>query len=206
MQNEIVGFKVRKWIEYYEETLENENGVKSEVDPIRKYVIGAVIKNPYAGKFSQNLDLLINPSKDLGIVFGKRLTRCSNGFPILSYGKSFIIGTLGEYEHGNACLTNVFAEPLRKAIGGGIAWIPSTGKIGGPGTEIDIPLAHKNALYARSFYDTLTISINDSPKPDEILILFAAASRSRLNARLGGLEEKDIIGNDGLRWLIYLFH
>ena len=199
MQNEIVGFKVRKWIEYYEETLENENGVKSEVDPIRKYVIGAVIKNPYAGKFSQNLDLLINPSKDLGIVFGKRLTRCSNGFPILSYGKSFIIGTLGEYEHGNACLTNVFAEPLRKAIGGGIAWIPSTGKIGGPGTEIDIPLAHKNALYARSFYDTLTISINDSPKPDEILILFAAASRSRLNARLGGLEEKDIIGNDGLR-------
>ena len=206
MQNEIVGFKLRKWIEYYEETLENENGVKSEVDPIRKYVIGAVIKNPYAGKFSQNLDLLINPSKDLGIVFGKRLTRCSNGFPILSYGKSFIIGTLGEYEHGNACLTNVFAEPLRKAIGGGIAWIPSTGKIGGPGTEIDIPLAHKNALYARSFYDTLTISINDSPKPDEILILFAAASRSRLNARLGGLEEKDIIGNDGLRWLIYLFH
>ena len=199
MQNEIVGFKVRKWIEYYEETLENENGVKSEVDPIRKYVIGAVIKNPYAGKFSQNLDLLINPSKDLGIVFGKRLTRCSNGFPILSYGKSFIIGTLGEYEHGNACLTNVFAEPLREAIGGGIAWIPSTGKIGGPGTEIDIPLAHKNALYARSFYDTLTISINDSPKPDEILILFAAASRSRLNARLGGLEEKDIIGNDGLR-------
>ena len=199
MQNEILGFKVRKWIEYYEETLENENGVKSEVDPIRKYVIGAVIKNPYAGKFSQNLDLLINPSKDLGIVFGKRLTRCSNGFPILSYGKSFIIGTLGEYEHGNACLTNVFAEPLREAIGGGIAWIPSTGKIGGPGTEIDIPLAHKNALYARSFYDTLTISINDSPKPDEILILFAAASRSRLNARLGGLEEKDIIGNDGLR-------
>ena len=199
MQNEILGFKVRKWIEYYEETLENENGVKSEVDPIRKYVIGVIIKNPYAGKFSQNLDLLINPSKDLGIVFGKRLTRCSNGFPILSYGKSFIIGTLGEYEHGNACLTNVFAEPLREAIGGGIAWIPSTGKIGGPGTEIDIPLAHKNALYARSFYDTLTISINDSPKPDEILILFAAASRSRLNARLGGLEEKDIIGNDGLR-------
>ena len=72
-------------------------------------------------------------------------------------------------------------------------------KTGGPGTEIDIPLAHKDALYARSFYDTLTIAINDAPKPDEILILFAAASRSRLNARLGGLQEKDIIGKDGLR-------
>ena len=92
-----------------------------------------------------------------------------------------------------------FADPIREAIGGGVAWIPSTGKIGGPGTEIDIPFAHKDAIYARSFYDTLTISINDAPKPDEILLLFAAASRSRLHARLGGLEEKDIVGNDGLR-------
>ncbi len=199
MQNEINGYRVRKWIEYFEETSENESGVKHDNESIKKFAVGVVLKNPYAGKFSHNLDLLIKPSKDLGIIFGKRLIRCSNNYPILSYGKSFIIGNLGEYEHGNACLTNVFAEPIRDAIGGGIAWIPSTGKIGGPGAEIDIPLAHKNALYARSFYDTLTVSINDSPKPDEILILFAAASRSRLNARLGGLEEKDIVGNDGLR-------
>ena len=199
MQNNIKDLSIRKWVEYYEETLENETGVKSDKEPIRKFAIGAVIKNPYAGKFSENLDLLIKPSEELGAIFGERLLRCSNGYPILSYGKSFIIGNLGEYEHGNACLTNFFAEPLRAAIGGGIAWIPSTGKIGGPGTEIDIPLAHKDALYARSFYDTLTIAINDAPKPDEILILFAAASRSRLNARLGGLQEKDIIGNDGLR-------
>ena len=199
MQNNIKDLSIRKWVEYYEETLENETGVKSDKEPIRKFAIGAVIKNPYAGKFSENLDSLIKPSEELGVIFGERLLRCSNGYPILSYGKSFIIGNLGEYEHGNACLTNFFAEPLRAAIGGGIAWIPSTGKIGGPGTEIDIPLAHKDALYARSFYDTLTIAINDAPKPDEILILFAAASRSRLNARLGGLQEKDIIGNDGLR-------
>ena len=96
-------------------------------------------------------------------------------------------------------MTTTFADPIREAIGGGVAWIPSTGKIGGPGTAIDIPFAHKDAIYARSFYDTLTISINDAPKPDEILLLFAAASRSRLHARLGGLEEKDIVGNDGLR-------
>ena len=87
------------------------------------------------------------------------MLRCANGYPILSYGKSCIVGTLGEYEHGNACLTTSFADPIREAIGGGVAWIPSTGKIGGPGTEIDIPFAHKDAIYARSFYDTLTISI-----------------------------------------------
>ena len=145
------------------------------------------------------MDLLTNPSKELGIALGERLLRCSNGYSILSYGKACVVGTLGEYEHGNACLTTAFADPIRKAIGGGVAWIPSTGKIGVPGSEIDVPLAHKDALYARSFYDTFTVSVGDSPKPNEILILFVAASRSRLHARLGGLQEKDIEGKDGLR-------
>ena len=104
----------------------------------------------------------------------------------------------GEYEHGNACLTTAFADPVREAIGGGRAWIPSTGKIGGPGTAIDIPLAHKDALYLRSHYDTLTASIHDAPRPDEILVLFAGASRGRFHARLGGLNKSDVKGKDGL--------
>ena len=199
MQIEIKGYNIRKWIEYFDETLKNETGIKTENEPIRKYAVGAVLENPYAGKFSKNLDLLTNPSKELGIALGERLLRCSNGYSILSYGKACVVGTLGEYEHGNACLTTAFADPIRKAIGGGVAWIPSTGKIGVPGSEIDVPLAHKDALYARSFYDTFTVSVGDSPKPNEILILFAAASRSRLHARLGGLQEKDIDGKDGLR-------
>ena len=199
MQTEIKGYNIRKWIEYFDETLKNETGNKTDNEPIRKYAVGAVLENPYAGKFSKNLDLLTNPSKELGIALGERLLRCSNGYSILSYGKACVVGTLGEYEHGNACLTTAFADPIRKAIGGGVAWIPSTGKIGVVGSEIDVPLAHKDALYARSFYDTFTISVGDSPKPNEILILFAAASRSRLHARLGGLQEKDIEGKDGLR-------
>ena len=199
MQTEIKGYNIRKWIEYFDETLKNETGIKTDNEPIRKYAVGAVLENPYAGKFSKNLDLLTNPSKELGIALGERLLRCSNGYSILSYGKACIVGSLGEYEHGNACLTTAFADPIRKAIGGGVAWIPSTGKIGVPGSEIDVPLAHKDALYARSFYDTFTFSVGDSPKPNEILILFAAASRSRLHARLGGLQEKDIEGKDGLR-------
>lgn len=199
MQTEIKGYNIRKWIEYFDETLKNETGIKTDNEPIRKYAVGAVLENPYAGKFSKNLDLLTNPSKELGIALGERLLRCSNGYSILSYGKACVVGTLGEYEHGNACLTTAFADPIRKAIGGGVAWIPSTGKIGVVGSEIDVPLAHKDALYARSFYDTFTISVGDSPKPNEILILFAAASRSRLHARLGGLQEKDIEGKDGLR-------
>ena len=199
MKIEIKGYNIRKWIEYYDETLKNETGIKTDNEPIRKYAVGAILENPYAGKFSKNLDLLTNPSKELGVALGQRLIRCSNGYSILSYGKACIVGTLGEYEHGNACLTTAFADPIRDAIGGGVAWIPSTGKIGVPGSEIDVPLAHKDAIYARSFYDTFTVSVSDSPKPNEILILFAAASRSRLHARLGGLQEKDIEGKDGLR-------
>ena len=199
MKIEINGYNIRKWIEYYDETHKNETGIKTENEPIRKYAVGAILENPYAGKFSKNLDLLTNPSKELGVALGQRLIRCSNGYSILSYGKACIVGTLGEYEHGNACLTTAFADPIRDAIGGGVAWIPSTGKIGVPGSEIDVPLAHKDAIYARSFYDTFTVSVSDSPKPNEIVILFAAASRSRLHARLGGLQEKDIEGKDGLR-------
>ncbi len=199
MKARIKGYKIRKWYEFFEETLTNETGKSADKEPLRKFAVGAVLKNPYAGKFSRDLKLLTEPSNQLGIAFGERLLRIANGYPIVSYGKSCIIGLNGEYEHGNACLTTTFADPLRKAIGGGVAWIPSTGKIGLPGSQIDIPLAHKNAIYVRSHYDTFTVSFNDAPKQNEILVIFAGASRGRLHARLGGLKESDVIGKDGLR-------
>ena len=199
MKNEIEGYKIRKWYEFFEETFFNQYDEPKEKVPLCKFVVGVVIHNPYAGNFSKDLNLLIEPSKSLGEEFGKRLIKVSNNNPIVSYGKSCMVGTNGEYEHGNACLTTEFANPLREIIGGGLAWVPSTGKICGTGTEIDIPLAHKDAIYVRSHYDTFTISIKDAPRPDEIVILFAAASRGRLNARLGGLTEDEIIGKDGLK-------
>ena len=199
MNTNVEGYKVRKWFEFFEESISNELGVEANGEPIAKFVVGAVIQNPYASKFSQDLSLLTEPSHRLGDAFGRRLIRAANGDPIRSYGKSCIVGVSGEYEHGNACLTTAFANPVRKAIGGGQAWIPSTGKVGGPGTAIDIPLAHKDALYVRSHYDTVTVSAPDAPRADEILVLFAGASRSRLHARLGGLNQSDVRGEDGLR-------
>ena len=105
----------------------------------------------------------------------------------------------GEYEHGNAFLTTSFADGVRKAVGDGRAWIPSTGKRGAPGTALDVPLAHKDALYVRSHYDTMTISIADAPNEDEIVVIFACATRGRLHARLGGLTHNEISALDGLR-------
>ena len=199
MNTNVEGYKVRKWFEFYEESASNEMGVEADGEPMVKFVVGVVIQNPYANKFSQDLSLLTEPSSKLGDAFGRRLIRAANGYPIRSYGKSCVVGVSGEYEHGNACLTTAFANPIRKAIGGGQAWIPSTGKVGVPGTAIDIPLANKDALYVRSHYDTVTVSAHDAPRADEILVLFAGASRGRLHARLGGLSQSDIKAGDGLR-------
>ena len=194
-----LGYHVRKWYSQIEETLVNETGIPADGDPLRKIVIAASIVNPYAGEFSKNLDLIVADSEKLGEEFGRRITDALMAGKAESYGKRAIVGELGEYEHGNAFLTTAFANPIREALGGGKAWIPSTGKRGPMGTAIDIPRAHKDALYVRSHYDTVTASFCDAPAPDEVVVIVAVATRGRLYARLGGLDVKDVEGEDGLR-------
>jgi hypothetical protein len=199
MKANLHGYHVRKWLAIVEDTLANETGELADGAPVRKILLGAVIKNPYAGRFSISLDKLVENSNLLGAEFGRRLVDFAGKTEIASYGKACVVGTQGEYEHGNALVTAAFADPVRDAVGGGKSWIPSTGKIGGPGTSIDVPLAHKDALYVRSHYDTITMTLVDAPLPDEIVVLFASATRGRLHARLGGLKAEDIVGQDGLR-------
>jgi hypothetical protein len=199
MKTNLHGYHVRKWLAFVDDTLANETGELADGAAVRKIVLGAVVKNPYAGMFSISLDKLVENSSKLGVEFGRRLVDLAGKTEIVSYGKACVVGVQGEYEHGNALLTSAFADPVRDAVGGGKSWIPSTGKIGGPGTTIDVPLAHKDALYVRSHYDTITVTLADAPLPDEIVVLFASASRGRLHARLGGLKAADVVGQDGLR-------
>jgi hypothetical protein len=195
----VKGYQIRKWFTQVEDTLANETGQAADGAPLRKIVIAAAIRNPYAGKFSRNLDRIVKQSPALGAAFGARIRELAGQDSIESYGKACLVGTTGEYEHGNAFLTAVFADPVRDAIGGGKSWVPSTGKRGGPGTAIDIPLAHKDALYVRSHYDTITATFADAPSPDEVVVIFGFATRGRLHARLGGLKAGEIKGKDGLR-------
>lgn len=192
------GYHIRKWYLQIEDTLAGETGQPADGAPLRKIVIAAAIHNPYAGRFEQDLSRFIEPSPQLGLEFGRRIREAAAGQTIESYGKACLVGIDGEYEHGNALLTNPAANPIRDALGGGKSWVPSTGKRGGPGTVIDVPLAHKDALYVRSHYDTVTAMFNDAPNRDELLIIWAFATRGRLNARLGGLQASDIRGQDGL--------
>lgn len=191
-------YHIRKWYSFVEETLANESGQMADGAPLFKYAIAAVIDNPYAGRFSESLAELVEPSPLLGEEFGRRIQALAGQREIVSYGKACLVGSQGEYEHGNAFLTNPAADPVRLALGGGKSWVPSTGKRGGPGTTIDVPLAHKDALYVRSHYDSMSLMFGDGPAPDEVIVIWAFATRGRLHARLGGLLAENVKGLDGL--------
>jgi hypothetical protein len=185
--NTLGRFEIRRWYLHVQEVLTNESWKVSGTEhPLRKIVVAAVIRNPFAGRYEQDLAPIVEDSGMLGQEFGRRLVRALAGQDAESFGKACVVGEGGEYEHGNAFLTSVFAKPIRNAIGDATSWIPSSGKRGGPGTSIDIPLAHKAELYSRSHYDTVTAVFDDAPVSDEVVIAFAVATSPRVMARLGG--------------------
>jgi hypothetical protein len=190
---------VRKWFVLREETHATESGRLADGLPVVRIVVAAAVHNPHAGSFGEDFTEVFAGSVALGKEFARRITLAADGHELSSYGKACIVGMHGEYEHGNAFLTTDLATPVREALGGAIAWMPSTGKRGAPGVPIDIPLAHKNALYVRSHYDTATVSFSDAPAPDEVVVAVAVATRGRLHARLGGPSAEDVVGEDGLR-------
>ena len=196
--NNYNNYHIRRWYYHIDETLANENGILADGRIIKKITVAAAIQNPYFDKYSKNLDKIIVGSSDLGKAFSKKLLKYLDGESAESYGKSCIVGTLGEYAHGNSFLTTTFANPIRDALGGGKAWIPSTGKRGNIGVSVDIPLACKDALYVRSHYDTITATFPDAPAPDEVVVIVAVSTRGRLHARLGGLKYEDLLGENGL--------
>lgn len=180
-------FQVRRWYTQVQEILANETWQVSGTErPLHKIIVAAVILNPFAGRFETDLSPVVAASDVLGQAFGMRLVRALAGSDAESYGKGCIVGHAGEYEHGNMVLTTTFATPVRQALGDAGTWIPSTGKRGGFGTSLDIPLASKQELYSRSHYDTVTVTFDDAPAPDEILVAFAVATAPRVMARLGG--------------------
>jgi len=189
--------KIRRTYTFVE-TRSVEAGRDAEV-PLRKVAAVAVIENPYAGRYVDDLSPMIAASADLGAILARMAADAMAQYKPQSFGKAGIVGTAGEQEHANALLTTTFAEPMRDVAGGGAAWISSMTKIGVPGQPIDIPLNAKDALYVRSHYDGISLTLHDAPLPDEIAIICCFASRGRLNARVGGLKLEDARGEDGLR-------
>jgi hypothetical protein len=189
-------YSVRAWVSQVEE-IRHAGGTPADT-PLVKAAVGVIIANPFAGRWVDDLSELTAPSAELGTALGRRAAALLGGLPVQSYGKGGIAGAAGEQEHVVACVTTVFGDALRAAVGGGEAWISSATKVGAPGAEIDLPLAHKDALYVRSNYDAVSFRAPDGPRADELLIAVAVASGGRVHHRVGGLRAEDAVG-DGLR-------
>lgn len=174
------------------------NGKYAGEEPLRKVAVVMVLKNPYAGSEVEDLSPLTDASAEIGEKLAKMAVEAMAPYKIQSYGKGALVGVDGEEEHAAALLTTVYAEPLRKAVGGGKAWFQSRVKIATVGTSLDVPMAHTEALYVRSHYDGMTITLPEGPKPDEIAVMFVLANRGRIGARVGGLKAEDVKGEDGL--------
>ena len=187
---------IRKLLTFRDEA-RSEAGRPAEI-PLRKVAAVAIVKNPFAGRYQADLAVLIESSAAIGTEIAQAALDLLKPYAPESYGKGAIVGTDGEQEHGVALLTTVFGNVMRDAAGGGKAWISSMTKRGAPGTTIDVPLAHKDALYVRSHYDGVTLMLPDAPLPDEIAVICAYANRERINARVGGLTKGAIKGLDGL--------
>ena len=177
------------------------DGGKAVNPPTRRALAMAVIANPYAGRFSESLDELIDIGEELGGMLGERCVQALGIAPeqAQSYGKAAIVGEGGELEHAAAILHPKLGAPLRKAVSKGAALVPSAKKQGTLGTAIDVPLGHKDAAFVRSHFDAMEARVADAPRANEIVVAVVVTDSGRPHPRIGGLQVKEIVGQDGLR-------
>jgi len=191
--------EVRKYVTIVEEIL--EEGGRSMDPPGKRAAAIAVIKNPFAGKYVDDLTPLIDIGDKLGGILGKMAVTALGIAPekAESYGKAAIVGEAGEREHAAAILHPKLGTPLRNAVGGGKAIIPSAKKIGGMGTEIDVPIHYKDAAFVRSHFDAMTVRVDDAPRANEIVVVIVVTDCGRPHPRIGGLKKEEAKKEDGLR-------
>ncbi|RWQ82067.1 MAG: amino acid synthesis family protein [Mesorhizobium sp.] len=189
---------VRKFLVQVEEIF-HEGGPLAARPPKRGAIV-AVIANPFAGRYVQEITGFMDDLKPLGLDMARRLIDAigDGASAIEGYGKGAIVGAAGELEHG-ALWHNPGGYAMRELLGNAGAIVPSTKKVGGLGTRIDIPITHINASYVRSHFDAIEVGVTDAPRADEMAVILAMTTGARVHARVGGLAAADIKGEDGLR-------
>jgi len=180
------------------EEIWHEGGPVAQV-PQRKAAALAIINNPFAGRYVEQISDFMEDLKPLGLTLAQRLIDVLGGASnIQGYGKGAIVGSNGEIEHG--ALWHVpGGYAMRELLGDAKAIVPSTKKVGSPGTRLDIPVTHINAAYVRGHFDAMEIGCNDGPKSNELLLALVMTTGGRVHDRVGGLRAEDIQGVDGLR-------
>ncbi|WP_095587448.1 amino acid synthesis family protein [Actibacterium ureilyticum] len=191
--------KLRRIITLAEETRTEMGRVIAP--PSRRALAAAVIADPFAGRYADDLDDLIETGALLGERLGSEALAALGcaADEVQGYGKAALVGEAGELEHAAALLHPALGAPLRAVLGGGKALVPSSKAMGGPGDVLHIPLGHKDAAYVRSHFDGMTLKLADAPRADEIVVAVALQITGRPNPRVGGLKHDEITGADGLR-------
>lgn len=189
---------IRKIVTVVEETL--QEGGHAVSPPTRRAAAIAVIENPFAGKYVEDLAPLFEVGEALGDLLAKRAVAALGieGGKVQSYGKAAAVGENGELEHAAAILHPKLGAPFRDVLGTGAALIPSSKKRGGLGVPLDIPLGHKDAAKVRSHFDGMEVRVPDAPRDDEIVVAIAVTDSGRPHPRVGGLAKEQVVGKDGL--------
>ncbi|OBQ74327.1 amino acid synthesis family protein [Mesorhizobium erdmanii] len=190
--------EIRRIITIVEET--RMEGGRPVDPPTRRAAAIAVIRNPYAGTFVEDLSALSDIGEALGDILPKRAVAALGiaGDQVESFGKAAAVGADGELEHAAAILHPKLGAPFRDVLGKGAALIPSSKKRGGLGVPLDIPLGHKDAARVRSHFDGMEVRVPDAPRADEIVVAIAVTDSGRPHPRVGGLTKDKIVGKDGV--------
>lgn len=190
--------EIRKQVIVVDEIFHEGGPVAST--PLQRGAIVSVIVNPFAGHFEPDIQPFIDDLKPLGLSMAKALLAKMGGDPLAieGYGKAAIVGENGELEHG-ALWHAPGGYSMREVLAETKAIVPSSKKVGGPGTRIDVPVTHTNASYVRSHFDAIEVGINDAPHKDEMVVILVMTTGPRIHNRSGGLAASDIKGQDGLR-------
>jgi hypothetical protein len=190
--------KIRKQAILSEEVFHEGGPVASE--PLRRVAMISVIENPFAGRYEADITGFMKTLEPLGLAMAQRMIEVLGGDAAVveGYGKGAIVGAAGELEHG--ALWHVpGGYAMREVLGDAKAIVPSTKKVGGVGTRLDVPITHVDASYVRSHFDSMEVGLNDAPRANELALILVMTTGSRIHARVGGLDKKDIVGKDGLR-------
>lgn len=190
--------KIRKQAILSEEVF-HEGGPASDT-PLRRVAMISIIENPFAGRYEPEIAGFMKVLEPLGLAMAQRMIEVLGGDAsvVEGYGKGAIVGAGGELEHG--ALWHVpGGYAMRETLGDARAIVPSTKKVGGVGTRLDVPITHVNASYVRSHFDAMEVGLNDAPRANELALILVMTTGSRIHARVGGLDKKDIAGKDGLR-------
>jgi hypothetical protein len=190
--------EIRKFASVVEEVF-HEGGPRATT-PLRRAAVIAVIKNPFAGSYVADIQPFMEDLKPLGLSMANRLVELLGGDPsvVEGYGKGAIVGAAGELEHG-ALWHAPGGYAMREVLGDAMAIVPSTKKVGGVGTRLDVPITHINASYVRSHFDAMELGLNDAPRADEMALMLVMTTGPRVHNRAGGLAADQITGKDGLR-------